>query len=209
VTVRTTSTVWVDDQGVPLPLSDGVIRIGPDRTALGVGLGLGIPAGLAAIGIGIWIWLRRRGKQAVNSPMSYLEPLDKSGAELAAGTPRFRPADSGSAIFRKAVATSLRQTLSPTAQTTELSGQGVRREVEGRELNTMPAVHSGSIVNVPGKHELWAQGNQPPVFAYGTGTELDSRGVRHELPSQTWTPPPDYQSQRTLAQDGRHQSGAQ
>jgi hypothetical protein len=77
-----------------------------------------------------------------------------------------------SPIPRKAVPA---QIPSPLSQTTELTGEGVRRELSAREMNTFPSPMSpGSPVTMPREYEM------------------SGEGQAGELPGQARSPPPDY-----------------
>ncbi|SPQ21541.1 8049aa51-6cc6-40de-a7a3-41659fb3d695 [Thermothielavioides terrestris] len=178
-TVDFTSTVWVNSAG------SVVAAATPSSTSsstnnLAVDLGVGVTAllALAAAGTAGWICLRRRRMRSRQQqhpqplgPGSPNDPLVPAMGDVPAPAP-------SPPIPRKAVAavaTKPPSPLSPEPKTWELGGgQGVRRELGGRELHPFPDVTPRPPVAVPGQHELHGAGRRP------------------EMPCQTRSPPPRY-----------------
>jgi hypothetical protein len=81
-------------------------------------------------------------------------------------------------IQRKALAP---RSKSPESQTTELTGEGVRRELSGRDIHPFPIISPSSPISVPGEHEVHGD------------------GLSRELPAESRSPPPVY-SRATASQ---------
>ncbi|KAH8586987.1 hypothetical protein B0O99DRAFT_694953 [Bisporella sp. PMI_857] len=152
VTVYTTSTQWVNNEGSNIPAPASVS--GPNKVALGAGLGVGIPAFIALVGVGVWLCLRKRRdtQTLVQQWPQYLPSQDVAKA------PSFlaQPGSPSSAATPVA---------SPVLQKTELAGgEGVRREISGMEVHPFPIINPSQPVVVAGNHELHAQSTGPELL---------------------------------------------
>ncbi|KAH8881059.1 hypothetical protein GQ53DRAFT_519772 [Thozetella sp. PMI_491] len=201
VTVKATSTLWVDSKGsvVPAPSES---ESGPNKVALGVGLGVGIPVAIALASVGIWFGCRRRPKTLPAPPD---EQLDYPGNQPMVAP--YHPTQYGgltSAVVsnpspgpvpEKEVSSKMHSP--PLGQERELTGEGLRRELSGREMQNSTAIipsslpstaisnHEMSGATISG--ELSGQSWSPqPGELSGQGWSPPPR----ELAGQGWSPPP-------------------
>jgi hypothetical protein len=142
---------------------------GSNKIALGVGLGVGITLGIIVVGVGLWFCLRRKRVSQTT------EEYRPSVQEPVVPHQEVKPVmgvGGAAQISRKAVPTQRDQSKSPVSQTTELTGEGVRRELSGRDAR--PVTSPSSPVSLPGEHEV------------------SGEGLSRELPGQSRSPPPVY-----------------
>ncbi|AEO62962.1 uncharacterized protein THITE_2141166 [Thermothielavioides terrestris NRRL 8126] len=144
-TVDATSTIWVNSAGsVIAAATPSSTNSSTNNLALGLGVGITALLALAAAGIAGWMCLRRRRMRSRQPqhpqplrPGSPNDPLVPAMGDVPAVTPP-------PPIPRKAVAAIPAKPpspLSPEPKTWKLGGgQGVRRELGGRELHPFPDV---------------------------------------------------------------------
>jgi hypothetical protein len=113
------------------------------------------------VGVGLWFCLRGRSSRTPQ----YQQPMQTSGAPDRA-IPPVMAVGGALPITRKAL---------PTARTTELTGEGVRRELSARDSPPFPPPVSPSS----------------PVFVSRVH-EISGEGQLSELPAQSRNPPPVY-----------------
>lgn len=179
VTVQATSTQMVYPSGysVRIGLQPSQLR------SLAIGLGVGIPIILIALGFGFCLFCRRRRhRRAVLATATHHPPTPPPlASEMSyATTPMTSPAPAKAGVVkRKPLGSPTLETVSPIeggrgeGDFRELAGgQGVRREVDGRELHPFPDRVGSPPVVVPGQ---WEADGRPVV-------RQERRGQHWELP---------------------------
>jgi len=132
-----------------------------NKIALGVGLCVGIFLALIVVGVGLWFCLRRRSPETEQ----YQQPMQTSGA-YDRTVPPVMAIGGASLITQKPI---------PASRTTELTGEGVRRELSARHIPLFPPPVSPSSLMLA-----------PRVL------DISGEGLLSELPAQSRSPPPVY-----------------
>jgi hypothetical protein len=101
-----------------------------NKIALGVGLGVGIILVFIVVGVGLWFCLQRRSARTEQ----HQQPMQTYGAPDRV-IPPVMAIGGALPITRKAV---------PASRTTELTGEGVRRELSARDSPPFPQPMSPS-----------------------------------------------------------------
>ncbi|KAJ3526653.1 hypothetical protein NM208_g11087 [Fusarium decemcellulare] len=184
LTVQATSTYWVNPDGSPatVDLSDS-----SDNSGVKIGVGVAVPV-VAIIAGGLFAWWfykhkkQRKGRvPPATEPLSEVTTGDGGAGVAAASTPEKKET-----IQRK--------------PTNELSGDGIRREVSGREVQPFPNMTPSPPIVVAGQHEMNGQGWRPDLEMDGRDArvEMSGEGRPPELQGQqTRSPPPVYTQQET------------
>ncbi|KAF4467939.1 hypothetical protein FALBO_5173 [Fusarium albosuccineum] len=198
VTVQATSTYWVNPDGSPatVDLSDS-----SDNSGVKIGVGVAVPV-VAIIAGGLFAWWfykhkkQRKGRvPPATEPLSEVTTGDGGAGVAAASTPEKKET-----IQRKPVGAAAVSPVSSFSQTNELSGDGIRREVSGREVQPFPNMTPSPPIVVAGQHEMNGQGWRPDLEMDGRDArvEMSGEGRPPELQGQqTRSPPPVYTSQET------------
>ncbi|KAH8672949.1 hypothetical protein BGZ61DRAFT_101490 [Ilyonectria robusta] len=188
VIVQVTSTMYVDSDGNPSSLN---INDSGDNSAVKIGVGVAVPV-VAILGAALawWFWRRRRNTKFAPST----QPSEESGTNGISTAP---PPMSAAPVVRKPVGSSVvspvSSTVSPVSKTTELSGDGVKRELGGQEVHPLPNVTPSPPVAVPGHHEVrgdtaW----RPEMGGESPRVEVSGDSRPPELHGQSQSPPPVY-----------------
>ncbi|KAH8653018.1 hypothetical protein BGZ61DRAFT_541696 [Ilyonectria robusta] len=110
---------------------------------------------------------------------------------------------SAAPVVRKPVGSSavsrVSAAVSPIFKTTELSSEGLKREIDGQEIHPFPNVTPNPPVVVAGHHEVNGDNTwRPEMDGASPRVEVSGEGRPPELPEQSQSPPPVY---RHTAQD--------
>lgn len=138
---------------------------------MGIGIGVGVGA-FAIIAFGAWFCLRRRRRSQRQGSATPLPPPaepEKTNSYIPpAPVSQTNSPVAAAAIARKPVKAQEQVAVSPISSTTELEGgQGVRREISGREIHPFPVINQNQPpVVVPGEYELHGHGTPPPNYQY-------------------------------------------
>lgn len=129
----------------------------------GVGVGIGVPAVLALVGI--LFCLRRKQRRSKVQQNTYTNAPSQPETET------FQAKPPVSRVERKPVPST-----QPSPRKTEISGQGVFRELSGREIHSVQDISPSAPLGIPGQHEM-------PAGASPREMEV-SDSHRYELPDQ-------------------------
>lgn len=155
-----------------------------------------------------WWFLRKKRRNqfvAKNQSPEYVPPV-----ETVQRTPP--PPNHQDSISRKPVASPIVSPVSPVTKTTELSGDGISRELSGREIALLPS--PSPPVTLPGQHEMQGEGQHRPEMpgdaqhrlemdGQGRLAEMTGEARPPELSGQSQSPPPRYSHHHAPAQEQR------
>ncbi|KAF7542926.1 hypothetical protein G7Z17_g11163 [Cylindrodendrum hubeiense] len=189
VTVQQTTTVLVDSSGRPVSLD---INDSDDSSSIKIGVGVAVPVVAILGGALLWWFWRKRRNNAKFAPGT--QPSEEAGTSDTSTAP---PPMSVAPVVRKPVGSStvspVSAAASPLSKTTELSGDGVQRELGGQEIKPFPTVTPSPPIAVPGHHEVrgdtaW----RPEMDGESPRVEVSGEGRPPELHGQSQSPPPGY-----------------
>lgn len=155
---------------------------GVNGVALGAGLGVGIPACLAITGLSFFFWLRKKRQQSGRAQDAHWggNSDGPSQPEMQSHQHNYQSPPSLKPVERKPVPVSAAPSSPFSEGKSELTGQGVSRELSGREIHPLPDNSPSPPLAVPGQHEMLSESRPQELGA------PDSHHHRYELPGQRY-----------------------